>query len=48
MCGVVWLCDVRVSFVIVRDLVVWCCDVRQVVVWCRGVCDGKRCGGVLF
>ena len=48
MCGVVWLRGVRVSFVMVRDLVVWCCDVRQVVVWCRGVCDGKRCGGVVF
>ena len=47
-CGVVWLCGVTVSFVMVRDLAVWCCDDGQVGVWCRGVCDGTRRGDVVL
>ena len=31
-CDVVWLCGVRVSFMMVRDLLMWCCDVG--IWWC--------------
>ena len=49
-CDVIWLCGVRVSFMMARDLLMWCCDVGF---WWCGVMgfvwyEVWRCGDVMW